>query len=149
MTTSAAASAAAAVRVLGPEAASAAAAAKMDPLDAVLLVTLLGGEAEEDCSAILERCAPLVVTEGGDPYCLFERMMHPAGAARWDAFCAAAERSVRGDDPNDPVAAAAAEASAATQRSGVFGRCRRCGSKRLLVTTKQLRRADEGQAVFI
>lgn len=130
-------------RSLGPAAAAAVAAARMDPLDALLLVTLLGGDgAPADDAAIVERCAALAA--GGDSYALFERAMHPSGAARWEAFCAAAERCVRGDDPNDPVAVAAAEASAATQRAGIFGRCRRCGSKRLLVTTKQLRRADEG-----
>ena len=33
-----------------------------------------------------------------------------------------------------------------THVATVFGLCRRCGSARLLVTTRQLRRADEGQS---
>lgn len=58
--------------------------------------------------------------------------------ARWDAYCQRVERLVLteggggGRDDGDE------------DRGGVFGCCRRCGGRRLLVTNKQLRRADEG-----
>jgi DNA-directed RNA polymerase subunit N (RpoN/RPB10) len=53
---------------------------------------------------------------------------------QWNDYCQQVERSIRGDD-EEP----------ATEVS-VFGVCRRCGSRRLLVTTRQLRRADEGMS---
>ena len=50
---------------------------------------------------------------------------------RWKQYCHQAERNIRGDDED-------------TLAPSVFGVCRRCGSTWLLVTTRQLRRADEG-----
>lgn len=49
----------------------------------------------------------------------------------WRDYCTQVERSVRGDDETSTIPT-------------VFGVCRRCGSTRLSVTTRQLRRADEG-----
>ena len=51
---------------------------------------------------------------------------------RWETFCDQAERRERGLDVE------------AGRHMSVFGTCRRCGSTRLLVTTQQLRRGDEG-----
>ena len=54
-----------------------------------------------------------------------------AGAVqRWEHYCEGVERRLRGDD-NDAAAAAAG--------TTIFGTCRRCGSTRLLVTSRQLR----------
>ena len=55
---------------------------------------------------------------------------------RWELYCADVERRQRGMDADD--------AAALRHQAAVFGTCRRCGSARLLVTTQQLRRADEG-----
>lgn len=52
--------------------------------------------------------------------------------ARWEASVAATERRIRAQLEG---------------RVGVFGCCVRCGSQRLVVLTKQLRCADEGQGV--
>ena len=49
----------------------------------------------------------------------------------WNEYCGAVEQRLLGLN------------NTAVDRS-VFGVCRRCGSARLLVTTRQLRRADEG-----
>lgn len=51
---------------------------------------------------------------------------------RWSQYCMYVERQVRGDDDE------------AHTHASVFGNCRRCGSARLTVRTRQLRRADEG-----
>jgi hypothetical protein len=51
----------------------------------------------------------------------------------WDAYCEHVRGTVEGD-------------TTALPQSTVFGTCGRCGSSRLLVTNKQLRRADEGMA---
>ncbi len=51
---------------------------------------------------------------------------------RWNEFCREVERRVRGEDAED--------AAAQRFRTSVFGRCRRCGSERISVTTRQLRR---------
>ena len=58
-----------------------------------------------------------------------------AAEERWAAFCAETERRVRGTEGDD---------EAQRLRTAIFGGCRRCGSERLQVTTRQLRRADEG-----
>ena len=52
---------------------------------------------------------------------------------RWAAYCREVEHRLLGSD-ND----------AADTQTTVFGNCRKCGSNRLEVRTKQLRRADEG-----
>jgi hypothetical protein len=72
------------------------------------------------------------VAEEGVDWLRLGRVRTDSGA-RWDAYCAEVERNVRGDG-----------ADAAATAGTVFGACRRCGSPRLLVTTRQLRRADEG-----
>lgn len=51
---------------------------------------------------------------------------------QWQQYCQQVERSIRGDGEDSDI------------QASVFGACRRCGSRRLLVTTRQLRRADEG-----
>jgi DNA-directed RNA polymerase subunit M/transcription elongation factor TFIIS len=51
---------------------------------------------------------------------------------RWLQYSAYVERQVRGDDDE------------ANAQASVFGNCRRCGSARVTVRTRQLRRADEG-----
>jgi DNA-directed RNA polymerase subunit M/transcription elongation factor TFIIS len=52
---------------------------------------------------------------------------------RWVVYCTEVERRLMGgDDDTDDT------------QNTVFGSCRKCGSKRLEVRTKQLRRADEG-----
>jgi DNA-directed RNA polymerase subunit M/transcription elongation factor TFIIS len=48
----------------------------------------------------------------------------------WDQYCAYVETQIQGNDGD--------------YNTSVFGVCRRCGSSRLFVTTRQLRRADEG-----
>ena len=52
------------------------------------------------------------------------------GAVEWDQYCTSLEEQIRGTGGDQPPS--------------IFGVCRRCGSSRLLVTTRQLRRADEG-----
>lgn len=54
---------------------------------------------------------------------------------QWEAYCMNVERHVRGDD-------------LCQNTQTIFGVCRRCGSNRLLVTTRQLRRADEGMTAW-
>jgi DNA-directed RNA polymerase subunit M/transcription elongation factor TFIIS len=68
---------------------------------------------------------------------LDEVVLYPDSVQRWEAYCSAVERRILGTED---------DANGATDGSGVsvFGTCRRCGSSRLLVTTRQLRRADEG-----
>ena len=76
---------------------------------------------------------------GGDAAAWVERngaawsAVQAASEARWGAFCREAERRVHGDTGD-----------AQRFRMAIFGRCRRCGSERINVTTRQLRRADEG-----
>ena len=51
---------------------------------------------------------------------------------RWAEYCAYVERHIQGKDVEEVI------------QTSVFGNCRKCGSARLTVRTKQLRRADEG-----
>jgi DNA-directed RNA polymerase subunit M/transcription elongation factor TFIIS len=51
---------------------------------------------------------------------------------RWSDYCVYVERHVQGTDNEEVI------------QTSVFGTCRKCGSSRLTVRTKQLRRADEG-----
>lgn len=54
---------------------------------------------------------------------------------RWKTYCMEVEQRILGKDDND---------NQVNTQNTVFGNCRKCGSKRLVVRTKQLRRADEG-----
>ena len=53
----------------------------------------------------------------------------------WDQYCTTVELQIRGEE--------------GPRASSVFGLCRRCGSARLFVTTRQLRRADEGMTASV
>lgn len=57
---------------------------------------------------------------------------HASGVQPWETYCLQVERNLCQADDNT------------NNRQSIFGMCRRCGSARLLVTTRQLRRADEG-----
>lgn len=58
---------------------------------------------------------------------------------RWDAYAQGVRRRLAEEDD-----AGADAPQQQQQQQRVFGVCVRCGSHRLIVTTRQLRRADEG-----
>lgn len=73
-------------------------------------------------------CTP---TCRGHPDCLQLPGLFAQVRQTWVNYRDRVERSIRGEDEHHTV-------------HTVFGVCRRCSSSRLLVTTRQLRRADEG-----
>lgn len=111
----------------GGEASAAVAAAADGPLEALLFATAPPAQPSPPAAA--------ATTEQER----FERLLHPDSVERWAAFCAAAEQAVLRPDAADAMDDAPPMPSA-----GVFGRCRRCRSARLIVSTRQLRRSDEG-----
>ena len=86
----------------------------------------------------------------GDLSCLLLPGLFHTHTMRWREYGDSVERSVRGDAQ---VTAFFVMLSRVTDEDllqpSVFGVCRRCGSTRLLVTTRQLRRADEGMTGMV
>lgn len=77
--------------------------------------------------------------EGGEEDPVFGLPAIQSGAAaRWRTYCAEVERTLRSGGRGE-----GGQGDEAALRS-VFGTCRRCGSSRLLVTTRQLRRTVRG-----
>ena len=85
------------------------------------------------CASFFPSCADFVAhlrRVGGKLDCLCLPGPFATHANSWDHYCTAVELQIRGEE--------------GPRASSVFGVCRRCGSARLFVTTRQLRRADEG-----
>ena len=90
------------------------------------------------CASFFPCCAEFVVhlrRVGGSLDCRCLPGPFATHTNSWDQYCTAVELQIRREE--------------GPRASSVFGLCRRCGSARLFVTTRQLRRADEGMTASV